>query len=394
MRIPTSLLVTINVFCFSLLCVQASSIVAAQQNPLPDGTAEIAQRRLAHFRHGLNLTNWFAQSDLKDYTKEHFAIRITAQDVALIHAMGFDHVRLSIDPRPMLRPKQADQIPVDYLGYLDSAVKMLLDHDLAVELAIFPDEDFKQKLATDDDFVEQFADFWRAFARHFSAFDPDRVFFEILNEPEGKDSYRWYGIETKLANAIREGAPEHTIIATGARYSDDDELLLMEPLRDPNVVYTFHFYSPFLFTHQGANWAVNYWHYLHDVPYPSDPDNARKIEEEVPDAVNRLQIVRYGLDRWNAARIDGEIAQVADWAKHWNVPVICNEFGAYRGYANPNDRAAWLSDVRIALEKYGIGWTMWNYDIGFGVVTKDNGVTTPDPITIHALGMEVPPPSQ
>lgn len=44
-----------------------------------------------------------------------------------------------------------------------------------------------------------------------------------------------------MAVAIREGAPNHTIIATGARYSDDDDLLSIEPLHDSNVIYTFHF---------------------------------------------------------------------------------------------------------------------------------------------------------
>ena len=91
--------------------------------------------------------------------------------------------------------------------YLDAAVKMILDRGLAVEITIFADDEFKQKLATDDEFVEQFADFWRALARHYATLDPDRVFFEILNEPEGNDRYRWYGVEAKLATAIREGAP-------------------------------------------------------------------------------------------------------------------------------------------------------------------------------------------
>ena len=62
---------------------------------------------------------------------------------------------------------------------------------------------------------------------------PDRVFFEILNEPEFSDAYRWYGVEAKLAAAIRRAAPRHTIIATGARWDDDDDLIFLEPLPDP-----------------------------------------------------------------------------------------------------------------------------------------------------------------
>jgi endoglucanase len=57
------------------------------------------------------------------------------------------------------------------------------------------------------------------------------------------------------STAIREGAPQHTIIVESARWADDDDLLFLEPLRDGNVIYNFHFYEPHLFTHQGATWA-------------------------------------------------------------------------------------------------------------------------------------------
>src|SRR5215467_4091656 len=157
----------------------------------------LAKRRAAHLRYGINLSEWFAQVyDQKGYTKEHFETWTTAQDIGLIKAMNFDHVRLSVNPQPMFRRKQADQIPDDYLGYLDAAVRMILDQGLAVIIDIHPDSDFKEKLASDNEFVEQFADYWRALAQHYSHLDPSLVFFEVLNEPEGRDNYRWYGIQT------------------------------------------------------------------------------------------------------------------------------------------------------------------------------------------------------
>jgi aryl-phospho-beta-D-glucosidase BglC (GH1 family) len=356
----------------------------------------IARRRATHLQQGINLSEWFAQVyDQKGYTKEHFAAWTTAQDIALIKAMGFDHVRLSVNPQPMFRRGQADRIPADYLGYLDSAVKMILDNGLAVIIDVHPESDFKQKLATDDSFVEQFADYWRALARHYSSTNPDLVSFEILNEPEFHDRYRWQGVQAKLAVAIREGAPEHTIIVAGAYWSSENELLFFDPLRDPNIIYNFHFYDPHIFTHQGATWSTNYVHYLKELPYPSTPENVQQAAALIPDAANRLQAIHYGLDRWNASRIDGEIGQVAAWAKRWNVPVTCNEFGVYRKTTNPQDRAAWISDVRTTLQKYGIGWTMWDYSGGFGVVTKQEGhAAVPDAVTVNALGMNMPPTTQ
>lgn len=378
-----------GVLLFVAVLIAGPSALARPQGAVESGAA---QRRLAHLRHGINLSKWFAGStDPSAYTQQHFETAIAAQDIALIRAMGFDYVRLSVDPRPMFHEKESDRIAGDYLTQTDAAVKMLLDQDLAVDIDIYANGDFKQRLATDDEFVEEFADFWRALARHWAPLDPDRVFFEILNEPGGKDSYRWYGIEAKLATAIREGAPRHTIIATGAHWSDDDDLVFLEPLRDPNVIYTFHFYEPHVFTHQGATWSTNYWHSLKGVPYPSNPDNVQPVIQQLTDPVQRLALERYGMDHWGAARIDGEISQVAAWASHWNVPVICNEFGVYRKNADPGDRAAWISDVRTSLEKHGIGWAMWDYDGGFDVVNRQqDSKAVPDAPTVRALGLAVP----
>lgn len=370
----------------------------ARAQSRPDGSddaASLAVERAAHLRRGINLSGWLlAQGNPPAITKQHFDTAITGHDLALIRGMGFDYVRLCIDPGPMFQPGHADQIPPEYLAYLDTAVKMILAHGLAVDMDIQATSQFKEQLASGDAFAEEFTDFWRGLARHFASSDPNLVFFEILNEPELRDRYRWYGIETEVADAIRQEAPAHTIIAAGARWSDDDDLVFIDPLRDRNVIYNFHFYESHIFTHQGATWSENYFHFLKGVPYPSTPENVQAAAMEVPGRVHRLAVIRYGMDRWNAQRIDADIAQVADWANHWGVPVICNEFGVYRKNADPHDRAAWIHDVRTSLEKHGIGWAMWDYDGGFAVVTKPNGQPVPDALTIRALGLTLPAASQ
>lgn len=362
-----------------------SALTLAQSSP----ASSVPSLRLAHLRHGINLSGWFAQVyDPKGYTKEHFESWTTSADIELIKSAGFDHVRLSVNPQPMMDAAQRQGGTAEYFGYLDTALKMILDAGLAVELDMQPESDFKAHLK-DDDFVERFADFWRMVAKHYASWDSQRVFFEILNEPEMTDSYRWYGVETKLAAAIRQGSPAHTILATGARWDDDGDLISLEPLRDPNVIYVFHFYQPQIFTHQGANWAVYYWHSLEGLHYPSDPQNATQVAERLPDAVHRLDVIRYGQDHWNAARIEAEINQAADWARGNNVPLVCNEFGVYR-HAESQDRAAWIKDVRTSLERHNIGWAMWDYSGSFGIVTKKDGKTTPDESAIEALGLKIP----
>lgn len=369
----------------AVVFVLFSAVSFAQTTP----ASSVPPSRLAHLRHGINLSEWFAQVyDPVGYKKEHFESWTTASDIALIKSAGFDHVRLSVNPQPMIdafrRPGGRDE----YYGYLDAAMKMLLDAGLAVELDMHPDSDFKAHLK-DDEFVERFADFWRGVAQHYSSWDPERVFFEILNEPEMHDRYRWYGVESKLAAAIRQAAPAHTIIAAGANWDDDDDMIFLDPLRDSNVIYVFHFYDPHIFTHQGATWGAYFWHWLKGLHYPSDPQNAAQVAELEPDAIHRMAVIRYGQDHWDASRIDAEINQAADWARRNNVPLVCNEFGVYR-HADPQDRVAWIKDVRIALERHNIGWAMWDYSGSFGVVTKRNGKNALDAETVKALGLRMP----
>lgn len=373
-----------------LLCLLLLFGSAQAQN-----TSSIAQQRARHLRRGINLSEWFAQVyDPHGYTKEHLVGWVTADDIALIKSMGFDHVRLSINPAPMMRHNEADNIPKEYLDYLDGAVKMILDHGLAVILDMHPDSDFKAKLVQRDDEVEQFSDFWRALSRHYSTYDPELVYFEILNEPEFRDRYRWAGVQAKLAAAIRDGAPKHTIIAAGANWSDIDDLLELTPLSDPNVIYNFHFYDPHTFTHQGATWGENYWHFETKLAYPAETQNAEQVASEQPDRLNRLRVLRYALEHWDANRIAVEIGQAAEWAKHWNVPLTCNEFGVYRKDSDPQDRARWIHDVRATLEHDGIGWNMWDYGArdgggGFGVVNgPKEGPNAPDDVTLQALGLK------
>jgi aryl-phospho-beta-D-glucosidase BglC (GH1 family) len=342
---------------------------------------------LAHLRCGINLSEWFAQVvPPATYNKEHFATHTTDRDIALIASLGFDHVRLSVNPAPIFPGWGSRE---EYFASLDAAVKMILDHGLAVVIDIHPESDFKARLS-DDGFVEGFTNFWRQLAQHYSSWDAERVFFEILNEPEASDRYRWFGIQAKLTGAIRESAPRHTIIAAGAKWSADDELVFMEPLADGNVIYNFHFYEPHTFTHQGAGWGSPYWIWVKGLPYPSTAESAHRVAADVPDELGKLWVVRYGRDHWDAGRIEAEVNEVAEWAARRHLAVTCNEFGVYRQYAKPEDRARWISDVRMALERHGMGWTMWDYAGSFGVVTKMGGVAVPDAVTVEALGLKMP----
>jgi endoglucanase len=169
---------------------------------------------------------------------------------------------------------------------------------------------------------------WRVLAAHFAPIDRERIFFEIMNEPEQNDPYRWQGIEATVVGAIRQAAPHNTIIAAGAHWSGLGDLLVLEPLADPNIIYTFHDYEPFPFTHRGATWTNSEVRPERAIPYPSTPENiAPKLDEE-PNLAWQFFLDTYGEGRWDAARIENTIESAARCSSPHHAPVYCGKVGA------------------------------------------------------------------
>jgi endoglucanase len=360
----------------------APSSLPAQQ------TNDLAFQRAQHLLRGINTSDWFAQSS--DYSVQRLRTFTTPDDIHLIYQLGFDHIRLSIDADPLLAWQRNQPNGIAFMEELDSIVKLAVEQKLAVVIDLHPQTHYKQSLLQGDEPVKRFAMLWRSLATHFAPFDPDYVLFEIMNEPEQPDTYRWQGIQSLVAEQIRTAAPNHTIIACGARWSGLEDLLPLQPLALANIVYTFHDYEPFAFTHQGATWTEPAVQPLRNVPYPSTPENIAKNLDQEPTLAGQFFVQQYGLARWDAHRIDVTLSFAERWSQLNHAPVYVGEFGVHRPYADPAARAQWLKDMRTMLEKHHLGWAMWDYQNNFGAVTKKDGHTILDPAVIEALGLTIP----
>src|SRR5262249_14337595 len=117
---------------------------------------------------GLNLSHWFAQVRTpQGFSREHLITHTTAADVALIRRLGFDHVRLSVDPATISAPGNIDIVQLR-LNELERAVRMISDAGLAAVIDMHPTSDFKMALERDNDRVARFADFWHDLASRFA----------------------------------------------------------------------------------------------------------------------------------------------------------------------------------------------------------------------------------
>jgi len=345
----------------------------------------IAFERAAQLRRGINLSMWYAQAN--DYSAQRLTTYTTVDDFKLVKSLGFDHARLSINPEPLMLNGKPDALDPEAIARLDMTVEEITATGLVVILDIHPDMPYVEALGQGDDAPAKLLIFWKAFAAHFANTDPNQVYFEVLNEPHMEDSFRWAGIQDHAVAAIRAVAPMHTIIATGNHWGGIEGLLELEPVRDDNVIYSFHDYDPMTFTHQGATWSTPYLKTLRGVPYPSTPENVASLAAQEADARGKQELTKYGAERWDAGLVDKEIVSAADWGSRHNVPVWCGEFGVYKAYTEPAARAEWLHDMRVSFEARRIGWSMWDYQGSFALVSKSNGKTRVDASVAAALGL-------
>lgn len=357
----------------------------------------MSAERYAHLTRGINLAFWFWLPQTEE--EDDIQSRFSDSDFNYLVQAGFTFVRLPIDLSYLLDEEDPDQINDAHLAELDIALDRLLTAGLAVIIDIHstasPEVDspvFSERLEDGSEFLPTFLLFWENFARNLSTRDPEMVFLELLNEPVFEDHPEdWPSILTQLAAAARRGAPEHTLLVSGTSWSDIDGLLMLDPLPDRNVIYYFHFYEPFPFTHQGADWAGEEVLTLHDVPYPSSPETVQSVITLADSDQDRQTITYYGDERWGYDKIHARIQLAADWADDHNVRLLCDEFGAYGETISPAQRAIWVRDVRLALESFGVGWAMWEYDGDFALVTREGTPTDlviqPYADLVDALGL-------
>ncbi len=357
----------------------------------------MSNQRFARLAKGINLSFWFWQPRTGE--DQDIQTRFDERDFKFIKDAGFTFVRLPIDLGYVFDGNAPDLLNAANLSEIDTALDRLLTAGLAVVVDIHstasPEENspvYSEKLEKDHAFLALFATFWEAFAGHLARHDSERIFLELLNEPlfEG-EAEDWPPMLAEIAAAARRGAPEHTLLVSGTQWSNIDGLVQLEPLADRNIIYYFHFYEPLTFTHQGADWAGPEVLTLHDVPYPSSPEAIQSALAATASIYDRRTIQAYGEERWNAGKISVRIRQAADWASAHGVRLICDEFGAYAETIPSGQRAVWVRDVRSALESFGIGWAMWEYDGDFALVSREktmNGVViTPHQDLLDALGV-------
>lgn len=358
----TRLLTRLTLLTALLLTLAAPAL--AQDGGVPDSRYERLLR-------GVNITRWFWNPEGIDRPADHAVTYVSDAQLAEIRAAGFGHVRLPIEPTRLINVEAPGKLDGQLLADLDQAIARMTAQDLAV--IVDPhnwDEDWFSALLASPAWQEAFAAMWRALAQHLSSTDPEMVFLEVMNEPMA-EARGWLPLQLELVAAMREGVPDHTIIVGGPQWNSIDGLLEVTPFDDPNIVYNFHFYEPWLFTHQGAIWAGDIGG-LRGLAYPSSWWNGCGYMPTLGTEVDAwVEDYCYG-SVWEDWRIDDRVRLAHEWGQQHGVRLTVNEFGVMPT-APYDSRLRWFRAAHSAFERYGIGWSIWGYDDMFGLDYYDYG---------------------
>ena len=313
--------------CYSLLIIMFMSLFYYASF----STGNNVEGSELRMRRGINIGN-----ALEAPEEGQWGVIIKDEYFRIIREAGFDTVRIPIRWSAHAEDKPPYKIDDEFFSRIDWVVNKSLEQKLITIINI---HHYEEIMEDPTGHRERFLALWRQISNHYRDY-PENLYFELLNEPHGRlTSKIWNDLLAEAIKIIRETNPTRRIIVGPTDWNSINGLEgLVIPGHDRNIIVTFHFYTPFEFTHQGAEWVS-----------PSPPIGKKWLGTEA----ERKQITSL-LDR------------AIQWSrKHGNLSLFLGEFGAY-SKADMDSRVRWTYFVAREAEKRNIAWCYWEFCAGFG----------------------------
>ena len=302
---------------------------------------------------------------------------------------GYDFIRLPVNPAlllenpPIVRARMLDGVEEDVRPFLSAGLRVAFDLHLWVPV----NKVWNQNtiVSGDPSAFAAYRALVRELAFRLARYPHGEVALELFNEPINLNcqSIGWISQQKVLLSDVRAVAPVLPVVVSGCLGSLDGLVAMKKSdidMKDKNLIYTFHFYDPFLFTHQGG---YNDFLYIEGVPYPASLGNIgstvnvtnHNIDGSVLPLADALavkaraakQITQYFAQAPNRAFVERRFDEVVAWAKSNDVSpsqILLGEFAAinWRKTDTPEylrARRTWDEDVQSAAEQRGIAWAFW-----------------------------------
>ena len=277
-------------------------------------------------------------------------------DLERIAAAGFDTVRIPV----RWHNKSMDTPPYTIDPQWMDRVQQIVDWALAEDLNVILNSHHFDPIHEDPLAVADWhGGVWKQIAARFEGYPEDKLWFELENEPHKNfDHSNLIETLTPALNEVRALHPTRAVIIGGENWSGIDSLATLPLPEDPNIHPTFHYYDPFLYTHQGASWTAP------DIPpvgrtFPTDEDTAKLAQD---------------------------VQTIQDYIKRTGKTPFMGEVGAYDAHISLEDRVIYHRTINEAFAPTGIGMCVWAYANTFPFYDLEKGEWKPG--LLGAIGLE------
>ncbi|MDA3924191.1 MAG: cellulase family glycosylhydrolase [Kiritimatiellae bacterium] len=336
-----------------------------------DNSSPKMAKRFVGFEHGMGIGGWLTnykrfnvlpdkwklKISIGDY--EHFDSYITKKDIENMASFGVDHIRLGFDQivleeKPYVYRKRTFKCVDNFVKWCHECnVNAVLNLHKAV--GNYCDVPSPVNLLDDAELQNRFVALWAEFERRYH--NDNSVAFELLNEVKNVDPKLWNALAARTVKEIRKTNPDRKIIIGSTCWNSASNLKYLQLFDDENVMYTFHIYSPFEFTHQRGVLQKSPLYYNREMPYPCDIERYRDYKRFVEGAKNPYS----NLKRMDIKYMRQCLQPAFDFVKaHPDKILWCGEFGTIR-HCNITSRENWMNDVILLLKEHDIPYCVWNY---------------------------------
>jgi endoglucanase len=271
-----------------------------------------------------------------------WGMRLQADFFTLIADAGFTSVRVPI--RWSAHAAATAPYPIDtaFFERIDWVIAQAKANKLA---AVINMHHYEEMISDPDGHTERFLALWQQIAERYKD-EPPTILFELLNEPNGPlTAVKWNQILAQGIATVRRSNPTRAIIVGPVQWNNIGYIDTLHLPKDPNLIVSFHYYDPFQFTHQGAEW--------------------------VDGATGWLGTTWDGTSFQQSA-ITTAFDAAATWAKRQNRPLFLGEFGAY-SKADLASRERWTAFVTQTAVEREMSLAYWEFGAGFGVYDRTRG---------------------
>lgn len=319
-------------------------------------------REFSGFMKGIDLGGWLSQCGEENYNDNHYSTFITESDIEAVSKMGLDHVRLPFDYN-VIMDDSGEFIPSGF-AYIDNAVAWCRKRGLAIVLDlhktagfVFDDASCCQ-FFTDRKLQEMFFKLWTEMAKRYG--NADDIAFELLNEiTDPNTAQKWNELAAEAVQAIRAVTKTTRIIIGGIFNSSIYGMTLLDRPADENIVFTFHCYSPLVFTHQNAYWVAAMPKGF-STTYPQPEKQMYELSHSLFGNDYDAEFDKENTENISSKFFDRMFAEAVRIAEEFNVPLYCGEYGVI-DQADPESTLCWFSDIHEAFVNHKIARAVWTY---------------------------------